>query len=230
MRGETFLRYKGAEQFGETFQRYAQKCQLRIGVGRTTGQDLPRMPSQEETKRYLENPGNFDYNDWIAEYLYWFVTKQPELQRRLFLGYGQLLTLFLPPDPTKHPQPPTLTPALRDSLSVFRTMDVDGLMQGAFSARDPFQQASKTLFGKGLEQRPDYPGIRFVLPLFDSGDFFAASPDLRTEWFSLFDVYLRESHRDHGVLLAFQKEEYEAVLVDVLQSMRSSGWTQAGQA
>ena len=231
LRAETFLRYKGVEQFGDTFQTYAQKCQLRIGIGRITGKDLPRMPSQEEIQKYIENPNNFDYKDWIAEYLYWFVTKQPEVQRRYFLGHGQLLTLFLPPDPAAPaPRVPQFTPALRNSLSVFRTMDVDGLIKGAVSARDSFQQASKVLFGKGIEDRPDYPGIRFVLPLLDSGDFFAASPELKTQWFSLFDVYVRESDRDQGVLLAFQKEEYATLLVGVLDDMRSNGWNPGGRA
>ncbi len=224
LRGELFLRYKGVEQFGDSFLRYAQKCQMRIGMARATGQELPQMPTQEQIDAYVKNPERYNYKDWIAEYLYWFVTKQPQVQRQLFMGHGQLLTLFLPPDPSAPPSPPKLTPALRDAFPVFKTMDVDALIKGTLSSGDMFQAKSKKMFGVGMEERPDYPALRFVLPLLESGDFFTATPEVRTEWFSLFDVYVRESVQDRGVLLAFEKEEYATLLMEVTEAMRMGGW------
>jgi hypothetical protein len=221
LRSEIFFQYKQiTAELGDAFRRYSPKCMKLLGVGRQSESDLPVMPTPEQVKELIESGKEINVHDWIADFLIWFITKQPEEQRELFLGRGGMMTLFLPPDSKTVPPKLPVTPALRAAMPVFQKMDVDGIVAGAFAARDSFLEKSKILFGGGLETRPEYPGIPFVLPLLDSSHFFLASEELRSKWFGLFDVYVNESRMDKGVILAFQKESYEDVVLDVLESMR----------
>ncbi|GGG97470.1 hypothetical protein [Silvibacterium dinghuense] len=221
LRGEIFFQYKAiAPGLTETFRSYGLKCMKLMGLGRFAEEELPSFPSPEEIKKMVEEGKTIDFRDWLGNYMIWFVSKQPEEQRRLFLGHGAMTTIFLPPDPkVKVPKLP-FTPELRSSLATFRKIDVDNIFTGAFAMQEAFLDKSKEMFGKGLETRPEYPGIAFILPLLQSSHFFLASPELREQWFKLFGMYVNESPHDRGVLLAFQKEEYEIALYNALESMR----------
>ena len=224
LRCEIFFQYKQiTTELSDAFRRYSPKCMKLMGVGRHSESDLPAMPTPEQIKELIQSGKEIHVHDWIADFLIWFITKQPDEQRELFLGRGGMMTLFLPPDSKTVPPKLPVTPALRAAMPVFQKMDVDGIVAGAFATRDGFLEKSKTLFGTGLETRPEYPGIPFVLPLLDSSHFFIASEELRSKWFGLFDVYINESRKDKGVILAFQKEAYEDVVLDVLESMRNDG-------
>lgn len=224
LRGEVFLEYKGVQgDLVDPFFRYTQKNLKLMGLARHPGQPLPSLPSPAEIRKLVEGKKEVDVRDWVAEFTYWFVAKQPQQQRELFLGYGGMTHIFLPPDPkTKAPKIP-FTPALRASLPIFQEFDVDAIHASTYALTDRFLKQSKALFGEGLENRPEYPGVTFILPLLDTAHFFAAEPALRARWFSLFEVYLRESPRDKGLLLAFQHKKYEALLLDVLESMQRDG-------
>lgn len=224
LRGEVFLEYKSVQgELVDEFFRYTQKNLKLMGMARHPGEPLPAFPSPEEIRRLLEGKREVDVRDWVAEFTYWFVAKQPQRQRELFLGHGGMTHLFLPPDPkTKAPKIP-FTPALRASLPIFQEFDVDAIHASTYALTDRFLKQSKVLFGEGMENRPEYPGITFILPLLDTAHFFTADPELHARWFSLFDVYLRESPNDKGVLLAFQQEKYETVLLYVLETMHRDG-------
>ena len=225
LRTEIFLQYKQiTPEMGDSFRRYAQQCMKLLGIGRFANNDLPSFPSQEQVKKAVESGQPFDFRDWLGDYLIWFVSKQPKQQRELFLGSGGMTTIYLPPDPKLKPLKLPFTPALRAALPVFKRVDVDGIVSGTLSMQDVFLEKSKQLFGAGLEDKPEYPGIAFVLPLLDSNHFFLADADLRERWFNLFDVYVNESRKDGGIILAFRKEEYDEVLGEVLQSMREDGF------
>lgn len=221
LRCEIFFQYKQiTPELGEAFRGYAQKCMKLMGLGRFADADLPSFPTADEIKKIVNSGKSVDFRDWMGDYLIWFIGKQPERQRELFLGHGGMTTIFLPPDSRTKPPRLPFTPALRASLPVFQKVDVDGMIAGTFAMQDAFLEKSKAMFGAGLESKPEYPGIAFILPLLDSGHFFLASPELRAKWFELFDVYVNESKKDKGLILAFQKEEYEQVFVDVLESLR----------
>lgn len=224
LRGEVFLEYKSVQgELVDPFFRYTQKSLKLMGLGRHPGQVLPSLPSPEEIRRLIESKKEINVRDWIAEYTYWFVGKQPQQQRELFLGHGGMTHIFLPPDPkTKAPKIP-LTPALRASLPIFQEFDVDAIHAATYALTDRFLKQSKELFGEGLEERPEFPGIPFILPLLDCAHFFTANGTLCARWFSLFEVYLRESPKDGGLLLAFQQDKYQSTLFEVLDSMRRDG-------
>ena len=229
LRGEVFVQYKAlGGELGDPYRAYAQQCVKLMGLGRFADEPLPCFPTPEELKEAVDSGKTIDFRDWLGDYMIWFIGKQPERQRELFLGHGAMTTIFLPPDPkTKMPRLP-FTPALRASMPVFQKMDVDGIIGGAFAMQDQFLEKSKKLFGAGLESKPEYPGIAFILPLLDGSQFFLASAELRAQWFDLFDVYVNESKKDQGIILAFQKKEYEMVLLDVLDSMRRDGLNYEG--
>ena len=231
LRCEIFFQYKRiSAELSDPFRTYSPKCLKLMGVGRCAESDLPVMPTPEKVRELIENGEKIDIQSWIADFLIWFITKQPQQQRDLFLGHGGMMTLFLPADPKATPPKLPITPALRAAMPVFQKMDVESIVEGAFVTRNSFLEESKAMFGAGLETRPEYPGIPFVLPLLDSGHFFTATEELRSKWFELFDVYINESRKDNGIILAFQKECYEDVVLDVLDSMRRNGSGSYGAA
>ena len=221
VREEVFLEYKTVQgEVVDRFFKYTQKSLKLMGLGRRLKEDLPSFPQPEEVRKLLEDGKQVDIKEWVGEFVYWFVGKQPQLQRELFLGYGGMTTLFLPPDPkTRAPRIP-FTPALRASLPIFQQFDVDATHAATYALQDGFLKKSKQLFGSGLEDRPEYPGITFILPLLESAHFFLADSEIRAAWFSLFDIYIHESKKDKGLLLAFEKESFEPVLMEALDSMR----------
>jgi hypothetical protein len=224
LRCEIFFQYKqitGA--LADPFRAYSPKCMKLLGLGRHGETDQPSMPDADHIKALAKSGQDIPVQDWIADYLLWFITKQPKEQRQLLLGEGGMLTLFLPADPKTTAPVLPVTPALRAAMPVFQKMDVDGIVAGAFATRDAFLDKSKQLFGAGLETRPEYPGIPFILPLLDSSKFFSASEEIQAKWFDLFHVYVNESKKDKGVLLAFQKQEYEEVLLNILESLSADG-------
>lgn len=218
LRGEIFLQFKSVEgELVDRFFHYTQKNLKLMGVGRRHNEPLASFPSPDEVRKLLEDGKQVDIKQWIGEFTYWFIAKQPIIQRELFLGYGGMITIFLPADPnTQAPRIP-FNANLRASIPLFQQFDVDSVHAATYALQDAFLKKSKALFGAGLEDRPEYPGISFILPLLNSAQFFIADSAAR---FNLFDVYIHESKPDKGILLAFQKEAYEPMLIEVLDSMR----------
>jgi hypothetical protein len=221
LRCEIFLEYKGiGSDHLDDFLRYSRQCMTMMGLGRRPGTSFPAPLTEEEIDSIVKSREPVDFQQWVADYIYWFVMKQPEQQRELFLGLGAMTTLLLKPDPkTKAPALP-ITPALRKAHPVFQMVDVDARYQASYSMRDRFLAQSKLMFGAGLEHQPTFPGLSFILPLLDSEHFFGLDAETCKAWFDLFQVYVHESKADKGILLAFG-EDYEDTLLEVLASMRS---------
>jgi hypothetical protein len=87
---------------------------------------------------------------------------------------------------------------------------------------DGFQEKSKSLLGVGLQDDPQFKGLRFVLPLLKASDFFSESEQEVEKWFQLFDVYVNESPPDKGILLA-SKLDLEDSLIDLLKTLKEEG-------
>ncbi|WP_158819339.1 hypothetical protein [Granulicella sp. S156] len=223
LRTEIFLQFKTlVDDSLNAFIRYRQRSSTLIGLGRYPNAQLPPMPTEQQIREMRERKEPFDYREWVGDYTYWFIMKQPEKQRELFSGLGGMTTIFLPPDPkTRAPKMP-FTPKLRAAHPVFQRFDVDAAHQALYSMGDAFLEKSKKMFGDGLQDSLQYDGLAFVLPLLDTGHFFAATAEQRAEWFQLFGGYLRESPHDKGILFACKDDPAE-VLAPVTESMKQDG-------
>lgn len=166
----------------------------------------------------------FDFGEFAPDYAYWFVYKDGGKQRQLFFGHGGMTMISLKPDPATIPPELPIPRAWREKLEVFKMFDVDKAVAGACSLKDGFLNKSKELFGAGLENEPQFPGLLFILPLLKSGDFFAQAAEEHERWFQLFDLYINESPADGGVIMA-TGPDFEDTLIELLKKMQEDGLT-----
>lgn len=223
LRAELFLQYKTVEgDLLSSFLKYRRKCFTKMGMVRQPGAIPPPFPTGAQIAEAVKDDKPVDLNSWGGGYCYWFLNKRPEEQRELFGGVGGMLHLFMPPDKIATVPKLPFTPALRAAHPAFQKFDVDGALQASAASADPFLAKSKLAFGNGLEDLPQYDGLKFVLPLLSSSHFLSANPEQLEAWFAVFKVYVIESPPDKGILLAF-RDNYEDVLTDTLESMEQSG-------
>ena len=199
----------GAPLLRDTFTSTARDFHPFLSVSRYPGKTISRTPE----------------GMYSGSRTYWFASKKPGEQREAFLGHGGLTTLFLTQADPQISAPPKPHPALvRDPKmrSLIEGADTDAMMARLGSLQAPFLKRSKELFAADLLDDPQYSGLLFALPLLGSNEFFSATPEDRAAWFSLFDVYLRESPEDGGMLLASSKD-LEDDLEELLTAMRRDG-------
>ena len=91
--------------------------------------------------------------------------------------------------------------------------------------RDGWLNRSKQLFGQGMEQRTEFAGIPFVLPLLETRHILNGTKEFRRDLHELFPVFVRESEADCGVLLTFANPLYEPILLTVLENLRAENIT-----
>lgn len=222
VRQEVFLHYATATspECLDRFRAYVQRCQILLGLSRGPGEAMTGLPEMHKVEAELKEGKGIDLAKWSSDYALWFQNKGAPEQEQLFLGEGGLCSIFLPADPATTPPPLPFTPKLRAALPVFQRFDVDATLSGVMALNDKFLPASKEMFGKGIEFDPDTVG--FVLPRFDSGHLIWASAEERATWFQLFDIYLRESPKDNGMLLAFRKD-LSGPLLEALHGLDEDG-------
>jgi hypothetical protein len=205
-----------------------------LGLGRKPGAPLPPFPSQNDiegtTKEMFESLKRGDavplpdVRKHMPDYTYWFLDKSDEQQRAMFFGHGGLTIACLKPDPKTAPPPLLISPAQRAKLPMFKGVDMDRMWARANSLGDAFLAKSKQLFGDGLQDEPQAKGIPFILPLLDAADFFSQPESVVANCFELFDVYIRESPTDKGVLMAL-REDSDETLITLLHDMKQDRLT-----
>ncbi|HEV2401148.1 MAG TPA: hypothetical protein VGS27_29715 [Candidatus Sulfotelmatobacter sp.] len=222
LRLETFLQYKVLyPKLMKAFVSSAVEFRPVPGLGRKPGAKLPAAITEQDIQDMLEGK-KYDFNDWVADYSYWFVTKATKKQRELFLGYGGMTTLFLKADSNATPPILPITKGMRKHFTVFQSLDVDAAIAHTFALKDAFQQKSKQLFGDGLSGEPQFQGLRFILPLLGTQDFFSQPTVEREKWFELFDVYVNESSVDKGIIIA-TRLDLEQHLIDLVKQLTDEG-------
>lgn len=226
-RREVFLQFKTAMDDRDQFQSLAPKFSPLLGLSRQPGDKIPDLPTKEDMMPVVRGEKEFNLKDWIADYCYWFVCKKPIEQMKAWFGRGGVTIIFLKPDPKTVPVKLPFTQAFREKNPVFKVIDVDALVAGAFAMKDDFLQKSKQLFGEALESNPQYPGILFILPLLRTAHLFEQPEEYCEKCFQLFDIYVNESSADKGILLAF-KNDYEEALIGVLEEMRKGSLVYPG--
>src|SRR5262245_53655130 len=202
------------------------------GLGRKPGAPLPQSPSQSDiqhaTKSILANLERDepmvlpDTSRYAPDYAYWFLDKSDVRQRELFFGHGGLTMAFLKQE--KDPPPLPISPTQRAKMPMFKDLDLDRMWTTANALNSPFRSKSKELFGGGLENEPQTKGLPFILPLLDSADFFGQPEPTIKNCFELFDIYVRESPADNGILLA-ARMDLDEMLIGLVRDMRSQNAT-----
>lgn len=218
LRAEVFLQVKTIYPVLEkAFIGASMEFSPLLGLARRPASALPVVPTSEEVKAFLSLEKKFDPDRTLPDYCYWFLDKLERKQRELFFGHGGLTIIFLKPDPNTVPPKLPFSAATRKQ-PVFQRFDVDKIHARSFSLLDGFLENSKKLFGSGLEESA-LRGVPYVLPLLHTGDFFNRPGDEVDKWFELFDLYIRESPEDKGVLVA-AKTDVEDDLIGLLKKMR----------
>lgn len=228
LRPELFVDYKTLlyhDELKEEFLRHALEFRPHQGLARRPAEEItfPDVPNEEELLEMIDERKMADVGDYIANYAYWLLGKAPEKQRELFLGYGALTMLYLPPDPETEAPPMAFTPGMMKH-PVFQQIDVEKSYREGFALKDSFLAKSKELFAEDLKRDPQYPGLIFVLPLLESQQFFSVEDEELEKWFSLFDVYVRENVADRGLVIA-SKHDLDEMLIEIIKSMREEEWT-----
>jgi len=224
LRQESFLQMKLTAPQGhlkETLHRHQIKLIPLMGLGRKPNGKLPPIPTEEDLDAVIKGRAKFDFNEHVADYMFWFLHRDEQWKRELFLGNGGYTMIYLPPDPATTPPPIPDYPAVRE-MPAFKHFDTDTLWQATFLLGDAFREKSKQVFGKGLEDEASFDGLTFIIPYWKASDFLAATPDDLAQWFEVFDVFIAESPDDRGILFA-SKDSLDEVLTEILEKMRRDG-------
>jgi hypothetical protein len=232
LRHEQFLQYKTVypDLMNQLLNEMMELLPI-MGLGRKPGAPLPQFPSAQEVERsakrifaQLKGGEPMDLPDpkkHMPDYSYWFLDKSHEHQRDLFFGYGGMTIAFMKRD-QKAPPPLLISQAQMAKMPMFKSLNMEKALARGNSLNDPFLAKSKQLFGGGLEHEPQMKGVPFVLPIFDSADFFGQPEDVVKNCFEVFDIYVRESTVDKGLLLA-SSTDLDDRLIDLVIEMQRDG-------
>jgi hypothetical protein len=223
LRTESFLQAKVAAGMLQAFTQTASRFSPIVGWSRRPGTSSQPMPSQQGFKELLKSGEKLDAAEFIQTRCYWFLKKAGKEQRQTFLGQGGMTMLLLGNDPdTKPPELPFTDAVRKDSAYGGQISQLEALLTSAYGMKDRFLAKSKQVFGKGLEEEPAYRGISFVLPELHAADFFNRPTEECESWFEVFDIYLRESPEDQGIILA-SKIDLDGMLTGLLKQMNDDG-------
>lgn len=221
LRQESFLQMKLTAPQGhlkDMLHRHQVKLMPLMGLGRKPNGSIPPIPTEEDLEPVIKGRAKFDFNQHVADYMFWFLNRDERWKRELFFGMGGYTMMYLPPDPATTPPAIPDYPALRE-MPAYKAFDTEALWAATFRLGDAFREKSKQVFGKGLEQEPAFEGLTFIIPFWKAGDILAAAESEVAEWFEVFDLFITESPDDRGILLV-SRNDLDDVLIDVLTRLR----------
>jgi hypothetical protein len=183
---------------------------LRRGFEFQTIPALTRLPAENTAPRALGS-------------CLWFPGKQDARQRELFFGYGAMTIWYVAADEHAEAPPLPFGPGMRSApmlARVFNAFDVEQMFSTLFAIQHRAFEKSARLVADLGDSAPEAKRSLIVLPVLTSSDFFTQREDVVKGWFEIFDVYLRESATDNGLLLAAKMDLSEAI-VGIVESMRA---------
>jgi len=107
--------------------------------------------------------------------------------------------------------------------SAFGTLKADKLQERAESLQSSFGAKSKEVFGDGMARDLTFESLPFLLPQLTTQDFFSRTEKEIHRWFEVFNIYIRESPEDEGVILAC-KDDLTSAIAGIITTMRSEGY------
>ncbi len=108
---------------------------------------------------------------------------------------------------------------------VFESFNVDQMFSNLFATRHRALANSKQFTADLKDRAPEVKGTLFVVPLFAVNDFFVNNVAIISKWFDVFEVYVRESPGDSGILLASKTD-----LTDVISAVVAKIAPEPGEA
>ena len=223
LRAETFLQVKPAaeEPLSSLVLNNMEEFLPMSGLSRRPGSTPPAPDLKKDVEDLQAGRKKYNIDDYVTDFVYWFVDKSGAKQREALFGHGAMSILFLKPDPqTKPPEIPNIR-AVRENPG-FQGKDLNRMAAQAYSLKDGWLAKSRVLIGADLAEHPHYRKIPFMIPLLGSRDFFARTEEEVKKWFELFDIYLGESPGDKGIVMA-SSIDFEKDLLELLQEMREAG-------
>jgi hypothetical protein len=221
LRQESFLQMKLAAPLGEvkdTLHRHQMKLIPIMGLSRRPGASMPPIPTEADLEPIIEGKKKFLFDEHVPDYSLWFLTRDERWRRDLFLGYGGYTMVYFKVDPACTPPKFPDYPGLR-SMDIFKSFDVDAIIETTFLLEDQLGPKSRAVFGKGLEEDAGFESVSFIMPLMRACDFLDAKPEDLEEWFTVFDIYIHESPEDGGILIA-SKEDLDETIIETLDQVR----------
>jgi hypothetical protein len=172
-----------------------------LGLCRNPGEALRKPPTLEDLKPLQSGEKPFRLSDYAPDYCNWLAARKLQEAMRSFSGYGGAAVVFHPPDPGA--QPPK-TPAIMafqgdPHLGPER---IDGYMNVLYGLKSAFLKKSKAVFGRGIEDHPQFCDLHFIVPRWNAQLYLTSPPQAVEEWFSVFPIQFVESVEDGGLLLA----------------------------
>ena len=226
LREETFLQSKSTlPDLMPVFLKQSSTYLPVAGMTLIPGPEPVKLPTIEEMQEAVmaaaESKTAPDVSQWMADYAHLFLDKSSEAQREDFFGYGGMFSLLLKPDSKPKQTLPALPRIMTSHPAYSGTLPKQFEMAQSF--QDDFLARSKLIFGEPFREDPSYKGLPFILPLLTAASILQAVPDVRKQWFELFDFYWIESKPDGGLLLVYKDPDFDPQLIDLLENMRSDG-------
>jgi hypothetical protein len=221
LRGEFFLQQQTIPLVEQRFRKLAVELLPKLGLARKPHAPMPPAPTIDQLKGAVRGEA-FDVSAHLPDYCFWF--HNPNLPSLLgeFFGLGGSAMYFLKPDPAAKPPAIPMGNELRQVAPQMPWDKLEMMMRAGFAVKDGFLADSKKLFAEGLEDRPEYEGISYVIPFLRTGDFFSQPVAERQKWFQLFHLFWRESPPDKGIYIA-SKLPLEEALSRILDTMKEEG-------
>jgi len=192
-----------------------------LGLSRRPETSLPSLPAAQDIKDLQEGRKKFNFSDYASGYSYWLRTNAFTRGLDGFWGQSGMTLVFMKPDPKGQP-PDVKLPKKVQEHPMFKQINLPEATAAAFALLAEFPKKSKEVFGLGLEDDPQFKGLIYILPELTTADFFSHSQEQISQWFRLFDLYIRESPEDRGILMASTKN-FETDWVQLLRDMRNAG-------
>jgi hypothetical protein len=197
-----------------------------MGFSRRPGAPLPSIPNSEDIAAIRRQEKEFVLKSFLQGICYWFLRKAPDKQLELFWGFGGMTMLLVKPDPSVQPPPIEIPPGVKKHpafKAALEKFDLQEALGTAFTVQSGFLRKSKEYFGTGWESRLEYKALLYILPKWQSRDFFSLPEDAVNQLFEICELFVAESPADKGVILA-SKKPLRTLIHDVIVRMREAGF------
>jgi hypothetical protein len=185
----------------DTFTANSRQHCPTIGVSRNPAEALKPAPTMESFEPLRRGEKEFRMADFAPAYTYWMAGRKLDAALADFCGHGGAAVVFHPPDPNSAPPPMPPIMAFRNDPHL-GPAQIQSSVNMLFAFKSAFLKESKRVFGRGIENHPQFETLQFVIPRWNAQFYLSSPPDAIAEGFQVFPIQLVESPADGGLILA----------------------------